>query len=56
MNVLKQLRTCDAKKAFATEEKAKNAAEALRRTLGKRLRAYECEMCGLWHLTKKAKR
>lgn len=53
--VIKALRTCDAKRGYATKEKADNAASAIGKAYGKTLRSYECEMCGQWHLTKKAK-
>lgn len=52
----KALRTCDAKRGYITKEKAENAANAIGRTYGKTLHVYECDMCGQWHLTKKARR
>ena len=38
---------------YFSEMQAKNTVEYLQETRGLVLRAYQCTLCGYWHLTKK---
>jgi hypothetical protein len=43
---------CASKRSFATEAEARAVAVWDRTRYGERHRAYRCEECGAWHLTR----
>lgn len=42
---------CARKKDYSTRARARRAARVLSRRTGRRFRAYECRICGRWHVT-----
>lgn len=48
-------RSCERKKAYPTRQAAVEAAAGCMRR-ARLLRAYECELCGQWHLTSQRER
>lgn len=48
--------TCERKKTYFTRDEAKSTAKRLNRLKRTNLKPYRCVVCGLYHLTKEAKR
>lgn len=44
-------RSCEEKRSFRNKERALLGAQRASERWGKPLRAYECPLCGRWHLT-----
>ena len=42
---------CEAKMSFGTEAEAQSAATVAEHQRGVRLKTYECQKCGLWHMS-----
>ncbi len=48
--------SCAGKKAYPDHKLARAVARGVAEKRGVELRVYQCELCGMWHLTKQLRR